>query len=53
MTEAEQAMKNKCLRIVAEAGYAMVGGNLIKEDIPWATADDWFTWIDQQINEEG
>ena len=34
---------------ISEAEYAMVGGNDIKEDIPWETADGWFREIDQAL----
>ena len=44
-----QAAVEACIEVINEAEYAMVGGNCIKEDINWETADGWFRWIDKSI----
>lgn len=43
------AGRKSVLTYVAEAEYAMVAGNLIKEDIDWNTADGWFRWIYKKV----
>jgi hypothetical protein len=37
---------------ISEAEYAMVGGNDIREDIPWETANSWFRYIEQALKGE-
>ena len=42
-------VRKSVLTYVAEAEYAMVGGNDIKENIGWDTADGWFRWIYKKV----
>lgn len=41
--------RERAAEYIDEAEYALIGGNLKKEDIPYDTAAKWFRYLSQKI----